>query len=144
MHKLLLTLPARATCPELTAHMCAIMRHLLEDPATLQAAMEAEIRSTLAPHNRAPGFLGLRLPGHAHGHAGWERALILGVAAERAAGGGGMPLRMFLTTMATVIGRDPTVFFEALLATCCVSKETGRAVIKLKQSKVNPRFSAVG
>ena len=35
--------------------MCAIMRHLLEDPATLQAAMEAEIRSTLAPHTREAG-----------------------------------------------------------------------------------------
>lgn len=50
VHQQLLALPAAAMCPELTAHMCAVMRHLLEDPATLLAAMEAEIRATLSPH----------------------------------------------------------------------------------------------
>ena len=30
------------------------MRHILEDPATLQAAMEAEIRATLSKQNPIP------------------------------------------------------------------------------------------
>ena len=47
MHHLILDIPGCAIRPEHAAHICAIMRHLLEDPATLQAAMEAEIRSAL-------------------------------------------------------------------------------------------------
>ena len=60
VHHLVLSLPAAALKPEHAAHMCAIMRHLLEDPATLQAAMEAEIRSTLTargPTRNATGTL---------------------------------------------------------------------------------------
>lgn len=37
--------------------MTALMRHILEDPATLQAAMEAEIRSTLASQRNLPSGL---------------------------------------------------------------------------------------
>ncbi len=47
VHHTILDLPGCAFRPEHAAHICAIMRHLLEDPATLQAAMEAEIRSAL-------------------------------------------------------------------------------------------------
>lgn len=47
VHLTILDLPGCAFRPEHAAHICAIMRHLLEDPATLQAAMEAEIRSAL-------------------------------------------------------------------------------------------------
>jgi len=47
VHHLILDIPGCALRPEHAAHICAIMRHLLEDPATLQAAMEAEIRSAL-------------------------------------------------------------------------------------------------
>ena len=47
VHHIILALPGCAFRPEHAAHICAIMRHLLEDPATLQAAMEAEIRSAL-------------------------------------------------------------------------------------------------
>ena len=54
-----------------------------------------------------------------------------------------MGLRQFLTATATVIGRDPTVFFEALLATCCVVRVAGRPVIQLKPpQKASPRLSA--
>lgn len=34
--------------------------------------------------------------------------------------------------MATIIGRDPSVFFEALMATCCVTRPGGRPIIHLK------------
>ncbi len=55
--KLVLDLPAACFRPELEPSISAIMRHILEDPATLQAAMEAEIRATLSkqktPANRS-------------------------------------------------------------------------------------------
>lgn len=57
--KLVLDLPAACFQPELEPSISAIMRHILEDPATLQAAMEAEIRATLSkqktPANRSGG-----------------------------------------------------------------------------------------
>ena len=58
--RLLLELPSACFTPVLEAYMSAIMRHMLEDPATLQAAMEAEILSTLASGGRArqPGAPG--------------------------------------------------------------------------------------
>lgn len=46
--KLILELPLACFSPDLEPYISAIMRHILEDPATLQAAMEAEIRSTLS------------------------------------------------------------------------------------------------
>ena len=62
--KLVLDLPAACFRPELEPSISAIMRHILEDPATLQAAMEAEIRATLSkqktPANRSGDPLLLR------------------------------------------------------------------------------------
>ena len=59
--KLVLDLPAACFRPELEPSISAIMRHILEDPATLQAAMEAEIRATLSkqktPANRSGAIL---------------------------------------------------------------------------------------
>ncbi len=51
--KLILDLPLACFTPDLEPYISAIMRHILEDPVTLQAAMEAEIRSTLTK-GRAP------------------------------------------------------------------------------------------
>lgn len=56
-HRLALDLPVSALGPELEPYMTALMRHILEDPATLQAAMEAEIRSTLASQRNSPSGL---------------------------------------------------------------------------------------
>lgn len=46
--KLILEVPLACFTPDLEPYISAIMRHILEDPVTLQAAMEAEIRSTLS------------------------------------------------------------------------------------------------
>ena len=46
--KLILELPGACFLPEHEPYVSAIFRHILEDPVTLQAAMEAEIRNTLA------------------------------------------------------------------------------------------------
>ena len=56
-HRLALDLPVSALGPELEPYITALMRHILEDPATLQAAMEAEIRSTLASQRNSPSGL---------------------------------------------------------------------------------------
>ena len=53
----MLDLPVSALAAELEPYMTALMRHILEDPATLQAAMEAEIRSTLASSRNMPSGL---------------------------------------------------------------------------------------
>ena len=49
-HRILLELPSECmhAPPNHEPFMTAILRHILEDPATLQAAMEAEIRNTLS------------------------------------------------------------------------------------------------
>ncbi len=65
--RLILGLPAAALRAELEPAVSAIFRHLLEDPLTLQAAMEAEIRNVLSSwaggargaHGGAPRRLGL-------------------------------------------------------------------------------------
>ena len=47
-----------------------------------------------------------------------------------------MTVRQFLSTTAAVIGREPSVFLEAVIATCCVSEISGRTMIRLKPPKV--------
>ena len=56
--KLVLDLPAGCFKPTLEPSISAIMRHILEDPATLQAAMEAEIRATLSKQKTPPNRTG--------------------------------------------------------------------------------------
>ena len=56
--KLVLDLPAACFKPTLEPSISAIMRHILEDPATLQAAMEAEIRATLSKQKTPPNRTG--------------------------------------------------------------------------------------
>ena len=52
--KLILDMPLACFSPDLEPYISAIMRHILEDPITLQAAMEAEIRSTLSKGRHKP------------------------------------------------------------------------------------------
>ena len=62
--KLVLDLPAACFQAELEPSISALMRHILEDPATLQAAMEAEIRATLGKQKAPPGSAGAALIAH--------------------------------------------------------------------------------
>ena len=108
VHHTILDLPGCAFRPEHAAHICAIMRHLLEDPATLQAAMEAEIRSALNQKISRSG----ENPAQPN-----------------------LVLKTFLSQMATIIGRDPSIFFEALMSTCYVTRMAGRPLIQLKPTQ---------
>ncbi|BFI34167.1 E3 ubiquitin-protein ligase HUWE1 [Marchantia polymorpha subsp. ruderalis] len=81
----------------------AIIRHLLEDPQTLQQAMESEIRhtliATLSRHN------------------------------------GRVSPRMFLTAMAPVVSRDPSIFMQAVAGVCQIETVAGRPNIVLAKEK---------
>jgi hypothetical protein len=89
--------------PRFDALVASIIRHILEDPHTLQQAMEAEIKQALVTTlARQVGTLGPR---------------------------------MFLTTMAPVICREPTVFMQAAAAVCQVEKVNGRLTVVLKEHK---------
>ncbi|XP_021771401.1 E3 ubiquitin-protein ligase UPL1-like isoform X1 [Chenopodium quinoa] len=79
----------------------AIVRHLLEDPQTLQTAMELEIRQTLSGGRHA----------------------------------GRIPTRIFLTSMAPVISRDPVIFTKAATAVCQLESSAGRTVVVLSKEK---------
>lgn len=79
----------------------AIIRHLLEDPQTLQTAMELEIRQTLSGGRHA----------------------------------GRIPTRIFLTSMAPVISRDPVIFTKAAVAVCQLESSAGRTVVVLSKEK---------
>ncbi|KAL4856977.1 E3 ubiquitin-protein ligase UPL1 [Chlorella vulgaris] len=118
-HVQLLTLPPAAFRPELEPFMAAVFRHILEDPSTLQAAMEAEIRSTLNEKGRSGSYAYSRNP----------------------AGGLSLPMRTFLTALAPVAARQPRVFVAACRATVEIKDMGGLAgrrttvVLKKKQQQ---------
>ncbi|KAK9821448.1 hypothetical protein WJX81_000342 [Elliptochloris bilobata] len=113
--RLILGLPAAALRPELEPAVSAIFRHLLEDPVTLQAAMEAEIRNVVSS-----------CTGGARGAAGGGPY----------AGAGAMQVHKLLSVLAPVIAREPTVFFEAVMATCTLQDSPdGEPVVILKKPK---------
>jgi len=97
----LFNLPRKCFFPGYDALASAIIRHLLEDPQTLQTAMELEIRQTLNGSRHA----------------------------------GRIPTRMFLTSMAPVISRDPVIFAKAAASLCQLESSGGRTVIVLSKEK---------
>lgn len=103
----LFSLPRSCKFPGFDSLVSIIIRHLLEDPQTLQTAMELEIRQTLtASHSRHSGRLAPRL---------------------------------FLTSMAPVISRDPEIFMKAAAAVCQLESSGGRINIILSKEKEKDR-----
>ncbi|KAL2630710.1 hypothetical protein R1flu_015396 [Riccia fluitans] len=103
----LLSLPRDSLFAGFDTVAAAIIRHLLEDPQTLQQAMESEIRhtliATLSRHN------------------------------------GRVSPRMFLTAMAPVISRDPSIFMQAVASVCQIETVGGRPTIVLAKEKEKER-----
>eukprot|EP01018_Ginkgo_biloba_P023205 Gb_26784 [translate_table: standard] len=99
----LFSLPRGCFFPGFDNVAAAIIRHLLEDPQTLQTAMELEIRQTLMSS----------LNHH----------------------GGRVTPRTFLTSMAPVISRDPSIFMRAATAVCQLENVGGRPNIILSKEK---------
>ncbi|XP_038983602.1 E3 ubiquitin-protein ligase UPL1-like isoform X2 [Phoenix dactylifera] len=97
----LFSLPRTCIFPGFDSLASAIIRHLIEDPQTLQTAMELEIRQTLA--------------GTLSRHAGR------------------LSPRIFLTSMAPVISRDPEIFMRAAAAVCQLETSGGRTNIREKE-----------
>lgn len=103
----LFSLPRTCMFPGFDSLASVIIRHLLEDPQTLQTAMELEIRQTLTgSHSRHAGRLSPRL---------------------------------FLTSMAPVISRDPEIFMRAAAAVCQLESSAGRMNIVLLKEKEKDR-----
>eukprot|EP00884_Botryococcus_braunii_P008520 jgi/Botrbrau1/1766/Bobra.0217s0021.1 len=112
--RMILELPPACYGPEMEPLVSSVMRHMLEDPPTLQAAMEAEIRSTLNSNaNRQPTLTG----------SSWQ--------------GSGMTMRNFLTSLAPVMCREPLLFTQAVEATCTVQPAGAgaRYIVTLKRPK---------
>ncbi|XP_039689425.1 E3 ubiquitin-protein ligase UPL1 isoform X3 [Medicago truncatula] len=97
----LFSLPRNCSFPGYDTVVSTIVWHLLEDPQTLQTAMELEIRQTLS--------------GNRHS--------------------GRVSPRSFLTSLAPVISRDPTVFMKAAAAVCQLETSGGRTVVMLSKEK---------
>ncbi|KAG6513969.1 E3 ubiquitin-protein ligase UPL1-like isoform X1 [Zingiber officinale] len=95
----LLNLPKSCSFPGFDSLVSVIVRHLIEDPQTLQNAMELEMRQSLT------------------GHAGRFSP------------------RLFLTSMASLLTRDPAVFMRAAAAVCQIESSGGRTNIVLKKEK---------
>ncbi|GMH25044.1 hypothetical protein Nepgr_026887 [Nepenthes gracilis] len=106
----LFSLPRSSFFPGYDTLTSSIVRHLLEDPQTLQTAMELEIRQTLSGSRYA----------------------------------GRIPTRMFLTSMAPVISRDPVIFMKAAAAVCELESSGGRTVVVLSKEKEKDRSKASG
>ncbi|KAJ4975986.1 hypothetical protein NE237_001092 [Protea cynaroides] len=99
----LFSLPRSSFFPGYDSVASAIIRHLLEDPQTLQTAMEFEIRQTLT-----------------------------GILSRHA---GRLSPRTFLTSMASVISRDPVIFMKAAAAVCQLESSGGRTNVVLSKEK---------
>ncbi|KAI3703086.1 hypothetical protein L6452_28841 [Arctium lappa] len=97
----LFSIPKTCFFPGYDTVASAIIRHLIEDPQTLQTAMELEVRQALSGSRHA----------------------------------GRVPPRVFLTSMASLISRDPEVFMKAATNICQVEMTGGRAVVVLSKEK---------
>lgn len=108
----LFSLPKSCVFPGFESLTSAIVRHLLEDPHTLQTAMELEIKQTLM--------------GSLSRHAGR------------------LSPRLFLTSMAPVISRDPTIFMRAAAAVCQLESSGGRISVVLCKEKEREKAKSSG
>ncbi|KAJ0858811.1 putative HECT domain, armadillo-like helical, HECT, E3 ligase catalytic domain-containing protein [Helianthus annuus] len=104
----LFNIPKTCFFPGYDTVASAIIRHLIEDPQTLQTAMELEVRQALS--------------GSRHG--------------------GRVPPRVFLTSMAPLISRDPEVFMKATTAVCQLDTTGGRTVVVLSKEKEKEKDKA--
>ncbi|KAK9074252.1 hypothetical protein SSX86_006849 [Deinandra increscens subsp. villosa] len=106
----LFSIPKACFFPGYDTVASAIVRHLIEDPQTLQTAMELEVRQALS--------------GSRHG--------------------GRVPPRVFLTSMAPLISRDPEVFMKATTAVCQLDTTGGRTVVVLSKEKEKEKDKSKG
>ncbi|XP_044510273.1 E3 ubiquitin-protein ligase UPL2-like isoform X2 [Mangifera indica] len=106
----LLSLPTSSLFPGFDNVAATIIRHVLEDPQTLQQAMESEIKHTLvSAANR-----------HSNGH--------------RHSNGRITP-RNFLLNLSSAISRDPVIFMQAAQSVCQVEMVGDRPYIVLLKDR---------
>ncbi|KAL5714333.1 HECT-type E3 ubiquitin transferase [Ranunculus cassubicifolius] len=101
----LLSLPTRSLFSGYDSVASTIVRHILEDPQTLQQAMESEIRHSLV------------------------------AATNRHANGRGVTPRNFLLNLASVVSRDPVVFMQAAKSVCQIEMVGERPYVVLLKDR---------
>ncbi|KAH7567631.1 hypothetical protein JRO89_XS07G0108400 [Xanthoceras sorbifolium] len=107
----LLSLPTSSLFPGFDNIAATIIRHVLEDPQTLQQAMESEIKHTLvAAANR-----------HSSGHSRHPN--------------GRITPRNFLLNLSSAISRDPVIFMQAARSVCQVEMVGDRPYIVLLKDR---------
>ena len=113
---LILDLPARFAFPAYDALAASVLRHIVEDPHTLQLAMESEIHAVLSAADRpAPGLV--------------DRS-------RRDASGGRADAKQVLAATLPVFLRDPACFLAALEKCAHMERSpgSGRRTIVLKSA----------
>ncbi|KAI9201569.1 hypothetical protein LWI28_025432 [Acer negundo] len=107
----LLSLPTSSLFPGFDNIAATIIRHVLEDPQTLQQAMESEIKHTLvAAANR-----------HSSGHSRHPN--------------GRITPRNFLLNLSSAISRDPMIFMQAARSVCQVEMVGDRPYVVLLKDR---------
>ena len=112
--ELLLTLPASCVLPHHESYISSILKHILEDDATLQSLMESEIKNVFSTQRRPLGQLPIY---------DWEQ----------------MPVRNFLQKMSLLAYRSPSVFSKAVSNLCVLVQANGSQVICLRKPKANAK-----
>jgi len=106
-HQVILHLPASLSSQPVDHLISAILRHLVEEPSVLQAAMEASIRSTMT---RKGGIFSYSSGKDQH-----------------------IPLRQFMASFSSLACRNPEVFISAMKSICTFKKEGKKILISLSK-----------
>lgn len=107
-HQIILHLPAVLSSQSLDSLVSAILRHLVEEPSVLQAAMEASIRSTMT---RKAGGIFNYSPSK-------DQAI---------------SLRQFMVSFSSLACRDSETFISAMKSTCTFKKEGKKILVSLSK-----------
>ena len=117
--ELILNLPQSCTFAGRTVLVKSIFKHILEDPSTLQTAMEVEIRS-------AVGLLGKKLPRKRGEEKNADKTKTQPLVVN---------LKNLVNHCAPLICRDPTVFLKSCALTIEIDSESGFARLMSNEAR---------
>eukprot|EP00890_Picochlorum_soloecismus_P001249 jgi/Picsp_1/2124/NSC_05589-R1_ubiquitin-protein ligase 1 len=106
-HQTILHLPAVLTSQPVDNLISAILRHLVEEPSVLQAAMEASIRSTMTKKGGIFNY-----------SSGKDQPI---------------PLRQFMASFSSLACRNSEIFISAMKSTCTFKKEGKKILVSLSK-----------
>jgi hypothetical protein len=107
-HQIILHLPAALSSQSVDSLVSAILRHLVEEPTVLQAAMEASIRSTMT--RKAGGIFNF--------NSSKDQPI---------------SLRQFMVSFSSLACRNSEIFISAMKSTCTFKKEGKKILVSLSK-----------